>query len=144
MTAKNRGLGTIGTHERGKYWVAKCSIHRMNRGELDQFGYLDSILQFFTGEKFGRITLHWHCNQVGAWPSRMSLFHRHKVFSLDGKSDHFFTCLFLPAILASCCIRFVSSCEITTEVLFFPSKTLYPALFLLGSTYSMPSPTKPI
>jgi hypothetical protein len=49
----------------------------MNRGELDQFGYLDSILQFFTGKEFGRITLHWHCNQVRAWPSRMRyLFHR--------------------------------------------------------------------
>jgi hypothetical protein len=48
----------------------------MNRGKLDQFGYLDSILQFFTGKEFGRITLHWHCNQVGARPSRMRLFHR--------------------------------------------------------------------
>ena len=58
MTAKNRGLVTIGTHERSKYRIAKRSIHRMNRGKLDQFGYFDSILQFFTGKEFGRITLH--------------------------------------------------------------------------------------
>jgi len=58
VSAKNRGLVTIGTHERGKYRVAKCSIHRMNRGKLDQFGYLNSILRFFTGEEGGRIRFH--------------------------------------------------------------------------------------